>query len=59
MPLYDYQCCACGSSFEMLRRMKDEDSDVRCPECGSHRIERLLSSFATGGCSVPGSGRFR
>ena len=56
MPLYDYACYDCGNSFEMLRRMNDDDREVRCPECGSERIERILSTFATGGC---GSSRFR
>jgi putative FmdB family regulatory protein len=56
MPLYDYVCYDCGHSFEMLRRLKDDDREVRCPECDSERIERMLSTFATGGC---GSSRFR
>ena len=58
MPLYDYVCYYCGNSFEKLRRMSDDDSDVRCPDCGSEHIERLLSTFSTGSCSS-GSGRFR
>ena len=60
MPLYDYVCYECGNSFELLRRMKDDDREVRCPECGSERIERMLSTFATGGCgSSSSSSRFR
>ena len=58
MPLYDYLCGECGGSFEMLRRMKDDDREVRCPDCGSERIERLLSTFAAGGCRSAGSGGF-
>ncbi len=59
MPLYDYLCYHCGSSFELLRRMTADDSDVRCPECGSDRIERLVSTFAAGGCKTAASSRFR
>ncbi len=59
MPLYDYVCYTCGSNFEKLRRIGDDDSEVRCPDCGSERIERLLSTFATAGCSNSGSSRFR
>lgn len=59
MPLYDYVCYVCGNSFEKLRRMSDDDSEIRCPECGSERIERLLSTFSTGGCGGSGSSRFR
>jgi putative FmdB family regulatory protein len=58
MPLYEYRCQTCGKSFEMLRRMSDADRDLQCPDCRSERIERLLSTFATGGCATPGSGRF-
>ena len=58
MPLYDYACYECGNSFEKLRRMSDDDRELRCPQCGSDRIERLLSTFATAGCGS-GSSRFR
>jgi putative FmdB family regulatory protein len=33
MPIYEYQCRLCGHGFEMLRRMKDADTDVECPKC--------------------------
>lgn len=58
MPLYDYVCYTCGNSFEKLRRMSDDDRDVRCPECDSENIERMLSTFSTGGCGS-GNSRFR
>jgi putative FmdB family regulatory protein len=58
MPLYEYQCRACGKSFEMLRRMQDADKDLQCPDCESDEIERLLSTFSTSGCSASSSGRF-
>lgn len=59
MPLYDYVCYSCGNNFEKLRRMSDDDGEVRCPDCDSEKIERLLSTFATGGCSNSGASRFR
>ncbi len=52
MPIYDYVCRACGKTFEMLRLVKDADRNLECPECHSDRIERLLSTFATGGCGT-------
>jgi putative FmdB family regulatory protein len=58
MPLYEYQCRSCGNTFEMLRRMKDADSDLECPRCHSDRVERLLSTFAAGGCGTSGSRGF-
>lgn len=58
MPLYEYRCRKCGKSFEMLRRMSDADRELECPECLSTEVERLLSTFAAGGCTPSGSGRF-
>jgi len=58
MPLYDYACYVCGNSFEKLRRMSDDDRDVRCPDCGSENIERLVSPFSTVACGA-GNSRFR
>jgi putative FmdB family regulatory protein len=58
MPMYEYGCRKCGKSFEMLRRMQDADRDLECPECRSEEVERLLSTFAAGGCKSSGSGGF-
>jgi putative FmdB family regulatory protein len=51
MPLYEYRCQKCGKRFEMLRRVADADRELECPECESEEVERLLSTFATGGCA--------
>ena len=58
MPMYEYRCPKCGKRFEMLRRMQDADRDVECPDCRSAGVERLLSTFSSGGCGSSGSGRF-
>jgi putative FmdB family regulatory protein len=58
MPLYEYRCQKCGKSFEKLCRMQDADLDLKCPECQSDEVERLLSRFAAGGCTSSGPGRF-
>ena len=47
MPLYEYRCQQCDRSFELLRPMSEDDSGVRCPHCGSEKIERELSAFAS------------
>ncbi|OHB80082.1 MAG: hypothetical protein A2W31_14670 [Planctomycetes bacterium RBG_16_64_10] len=40
MPIYEYSCATCRTSFELLVR----DSETpRCPDCGGTRLERLLS----------------
>jgi putative FmdB family regulatory protein len=58
MPLYEYQCRSCGKRFEMLRRMKDADIDLKCPSCHSSQVEREFSTFAAGGCGTSGSRGF-
>jgi len=45
MPLYEYQCDACGSRFEQIRKFSDPPVEV-CPNCGEHRVQKLLSSPA-------------
>ena len=42
MPLYDYQCRACGAQRELLVR---GGTAPACPACGSEDVERV-SSFA-------------
>lgn len=56
MPLYEYHCQECGERFEKLLRMSDDPKAVRCPACTSAIVERLLSSFATGGNKQSGGG---
>ena len=58
MPMYEYRCKKCGERFEMLRRMSDADTDLVCPECQLEEVERMISSFAAGGCSPAGSRGF-
>lgn len=45
MPLYEYQCEACGQRFEVIRRFSDPPVDV-CTACGKGPVTRLLSSPA-------------
>ncbi len=39
MPIYEYQCKACGVRFERFQRFTEEPLKV-CPECGGsvHRL---------------------
>ena len=65
MPLYEYRCAACGSRFELLRRVSQGSEGVACPECGQADVEKEFSTFAgsiagggSGGDSCSPSGRF-
>jgi putative FmdB family regulatory protein len=45
MPLYEYECGACGRRFELIRRFSDPAVDV-CTLCGKGPVNRLVSSPA-------------
>ncbi len=52
MPLYEFTCRKCGARFEELLSLAElEAGDLRCPKCGSRRVERGISTFSTGGGS--------
>lgn len=44
MPLYEYQCQACGHRFELIRKFSDPPVEL-CPACGGS-VRKLLSSPA-------------
>lgn len=41
MPLYEYVCDACRHEVEVLVRSETERPS--CPDCGSDRLQKLLS----------------
>jgi putative FmdB family regulatory protein len=45
MPLYEYQCEACGRRFEVIRKFSDPPLET-CALCGKGPVQRLLSSPA-------------
>src|SRR5215813_13069718 len=45
MPLYEYECEACGRRFERIQKFSDPLVDV-CPNCGKGPVRKLLSSPA-------------
>ena len=46
MPIYEYECNACGTNFEELVRMCEEKAPA-CPRCGKPDTRRLLSPCAS------------
>jgi putative FmdB family regulatory protein len=44
MPLYEYQCDACGHRFEVIQKFSDSPIEV-CPKCGG-AVHKLISSPA-------------
>ena len=45
MPLYEYECDACGHRFEIIQKFSDPPADA-CTSCGSGPVRKLLSSPA-------------
>lgn len=45
MPIYEYKCQKCSAVFEALVRGREKPA---CPECGSGRLKKLVSSFGVG-----------
>jgi len=44
MPLYEYQCDACGHRFERIQKFSDPPAS-ECPKCGGV-VKKLISSPA-------------
>ncbi len=43
MPIYEYQCDACGNKLEKLQKLSD-DHLKDCPECEQPRLKKLVSA---------------
>jgi putative FmdB family regulatory protein len=52
MPIYGYQCQACGHEFEVMQKMNDPTPSV-CPACGKPDVRKQLSAA---GFQLKGSG---
>jgi len=46
MPIYEYTCQQCGKRSSALLQSYSS-ADPACPHCGSRRLQRLISTFAT------------
>ena len=54
MPIYDFRCRECGNVSEVL--LRDADKRVRCTNCGSENMERLISASHVVKTDVPAPG---
>jgi putative FmdB family regulatory protein len=46
MPLYEYHCADCDTTFETLRSMSKANEPIPCRNCSSSATSRLFSVFA-------------
>ena len=52
MPIYAFECQACGHSFEVMQKMSEPAPTV-CSACGKPELKKLLSAA---GFQLKGSG---
>jgi putative FmdB family regulatory protein len=50
MPIYEFSCRDCSSKFETL--VLNSQESVKCPQCGSLKLEKLISAHAVGSTSA-------
>lgn len=43
MPIYEYECKACGHHLEALQKLRDPTLK-KCPECGKPVLHKLMSA---------------
>jgi putative FmdB family regulatory protein len=47
MPLYEFNCSKCEKDFELLVRSSNWEGTAACPHCGSKKLTKKLSVFAS------------
>ncbi len=45
MPIYEYECGACGVKHEFIQKFSDAPKR-KCPACSAHKLKRLMSAAA-------------
>ncbi|MBB1088550.1 zinc ribbon domain-containing protein [Lysobacter sp. SG-8] len=43
MPIYAFECAACGHAFDRLQKLSDADP-TECPACGASAVGRKLTA---------------
>lgn len=43
MPIYAFECAACGHTFDRLQKLSDSDPTA-CPSCGEPQVRRQLTA---------------
>lgn len=47
MPIFEFECPKCRRAFDELVRNAEAAKDVTCPTCGSRKVKKKLSTFAS------------
>jgi putative FmdB family regulatory protein len=46
MPVFEYSCSDCDTSYEILHRGAEREDAIVCPSCDSRRYRKRFSVFA-------------
>ena len=44
MPIFDYRCNDCGTTYDVFHKVREVEEDIVCPSCKSTNHQRLLSA---------------
>ncbi|MDL2268414.1 zinc ribbon domain-containing protein [Desulfosarcina sp. OttesenSCG-928-G17] len=44
MPIFEFKCMDCEAFIESLIMKKEDEVEMKCEKCGSHNLERVLST---------------
>lgn len=47
MPIYEYRCQECGTTFDKFVRSMSNTVQVECPKCHSKNCQKSISLFGT------------
>lgn len=46
MPIFEYECCRCGALASEIVLGTQREAAPACPQCGSRKTRRVMSTFA-------------
>ena len=56
MPIFEYKCKDCNTTFELLTKSNNSSEEIICPECNSANSKKLFSAFSTSAATQSFSG---
>jgi putative FmdB family regulatory protein len=54
MPIYEYRCTQCDTTFSRLQPIGHGSNELTCPECAG-KAKRILSTFSSASAGSAGT----
>jgi putative FmdB family regulatory protein len=48
MPVYEYKCCTCGETFDVVAPFAEREAKAVCPACGRRDVAQCFGTFTSG-----------